>query len=224
MNSSVIPDQSETNRIRRMLRFESVLWNQGKRAVAGLDEAGRGPLAGPVVAAAVVFDENVFIPGIDDSKRLTPQKRDLLFERIQNQARAWGVGIVSEIEIDRSNILRASERAMRKAIDDLHIMPDHLLIDGRPVSGIATVQTAIVRGDRKSFSIAAASILAKVIRDRMMVIYDRLYPDYGFASHKGYGTRRHVEAVQKHGPCAIHRKTFHIKFEAYEGPIGEIPV
>ena len=214
---------SEIERIRRMLRFESVLWRRGNRAIAGLDEAGRGPLAGPVVAAAVIFDQTIFIPGIDDSKRLSPNKREMVFPIIQDQAIAWSVGVISEEEIDRNNILRASEQAMRDAIDALAVIPDHLLVDGRALPLVETEQTPIVKGDRKSFSIAAASILAKVIRDRLMIKYDRLYPDYGFALHKGYGTKKHVEAVNRYGPCAIHRKTFHIRFEDYEGPIGEIP-
>lgn len=212
----------ESVRIRRLLRMEHVLWNRGDRAVAGVDEAGRGPLAGPVVAAAVCFDPSVMIDGVDDSKRISPTKREHLFRIIQDEALAWGIGIVSEHEIDEHNILRGAQKAMRIAVGALQIVPDHLLVDGRPLPGIRISQTSIVRGDRKSFSIASASILAKVARDRMMVIYDRLYPHYGFAAHKGYGTKAHIEAVRRHGPCAIHRKTFHIRVGEYEGPIGQI--
>ena len=179
--------------------------------MAGVDEAGRGPLAGPVVAAAVIFPSDVFIDGIDDSKKLTPQKREALFLLIQQEALAVATGMVSEKTIDRINILQASYEAMRKAIEGLSVHPEHLLIDGHELPEKSYPQTAIVGGDGKSFSIAAASIVAKVTRDHMMTAFDNMYPQYGFARHKGYGTKQHVEAIRTYGPCEIHRKSFRIK-------------
>ncbi len=201
----------ESMRIQAMLRYERVLWEKGLQHVAGVDEAGRGPLAGPVVAAAVIFPSRIYIEGIDDSKKLSARRRDNLFQKIQDEALAVATGIVSEKEIDRINILQASFKAMRMAIGSLGIRPEHVLIDGRPLPEKFYPQTPIVGGDRKSFSVAAASIVAKVTRDRMMVAYDETYPQYGFAQHKGYGTKRHVQALRIHGPCDIHRKTFRIK-------------
>ena len=198
-------------RIEGMLRYERALWKGGVRFIAGVDEAGRGPLAGPVVAAAVVFSSDVSITGIDDSKRLTPTRREELFEKIKNEALAVATGIVTEKEIDRINILQATFKAMRMAIGSLSIRPGHILVDGRPLPEKFYPQTALIGGDRQSYSVAAASIIAKVTRDRMMVAYDKDYPQYGFARHKGYGTKKHVEAIRTHGPCEIHRKTFQIK-------------
>ena len=203
--------ENERTRIDGMLRYERALWKGGVRFIAGVDEAGRGPLAGPVVAAAVVFSSDVSITGIDDSKRLTPTRREELFEKIKNEALAVAAGIVTEKEIDRMNILRATFKAMRMAIGSLSIRPEHILVDGRPLPEKFYPQTAIIGGDRQSYSVAAASIIAKVTRDRMMVTYDKDYPQYGFARHKGYGTKKHVEAIRIHGPCEIHRKTFQIK-------------
>lgn len=198
-------------RIEGMLRYERALWEDGVQFIAGVDEAGRGPLAGPVVAAAVVFASDVSIAGIDDSKRLTPTRREELFEEIMGEALAVATGIVTEKEIDRMNVLQATFKAMRMAIGSLSIRPEHILIDGRPLPEKFFHQTAIIGGDRQSYSVAAASIVAKVTRDRMMVAYDKVYPQYGFARHKGYGTKKHVEAIRLHGPCEIHRKTFQIK-------------
>jgi len=203
--------ENERTRIEGMLRYERALWKGGTRFIAGVDEAGRGPLAGPVVAAAVVFPSDVSITGIDDSKRLTPTRREELFEKIKNEALAVATGIVTEKEIDRMNILRATFKAMRMAIGSLSIRPEHILVDGRPLPEKFYPQTAIIGGDRQSYSVAAASIIAKVTRDRMMVAYDKVYPEYGFVRHKGYGTKKHVEAIRIHGPCEIHRKTFQIK-------------
>ena len=201
----------ESLRIQAMLKYERGLWEKGLQYVAGIDEAGRGPLAGPVVAAAVIFPSDVYIEGIDDSKKLSPHRREGLFEKIQDEAMAVATGIVSEREIDRINILQASFKAMRMAIGSLGIRPEHVLIDGQPLPEKFYPQTPIVGGDRKSFSVAAASIVAKVTRDRMMVAYDETYPQYGFAQHKGYGTKKHVQALLVHGPCEIHRRTFRIK-------------
>ncbi|MBN2028640.1 ribonuclease HII [bacterium] len=207
----MLSDDDEKVRIHQMLRYEKELWEKGIHYVAGIDEAGRGPLAGPVVAAAVIFPPDVFISGINDSKKLSSKKREALYPIIQDRAIVFSTGLVNEKEIDRINILQASYRAMRMAIGKLPIRPQHLLIDGRPLPEKFYPQTAIEGGDRKSFSIAAASIVAKVTRDRLMIAYDKKYPNYGFAQHKGYGTQAHVEAIRQHGLCDIHRKTFHIK-------------
>ena len=204
-------DEIERRRVEEMLLHERAAWRRGIRFVAGVDEAGRGPLAGPVVAAAVVFQEGVFIPGMNDSKKLLPERRERLYGVIREKALAVGTGVVSEKAIDRMNILQASFEAMRQAIAGLVPIPEYLLVDGRTLPGTATPQTALVRGDSRSFSIAAASVVAKVTRDRLMVAYDREFPEYGFAQHKGYGTRRHVEAILRHGLCDIHRRSFRVR-------------
>ena len=204
-------EKKEQSRIREMLKHEVYHWDKGKQFIAGIDEAGRGPLAGPVVAAAVIFPKGVFIPGIDDSKKISSEKREALFPLIEENAIAAATGIVHESEIDRINILQATYKAMRIAIGSLKTKPDHLLIDGRPLPEKIFPQTAIIGGDKICFSIAAASILAKVTRDRMMVEYDEMFPEYGFARHKGYGTKKHVEAIRQYGPCPIHRESFEIK-------------
>ncbi|HHS13187.1 MAG TPA: ribonuclease HII [bacterium] len=190
--------------------FETPLWQRGF-LVAGVDEAGRGPLAGPVVAAAVIFPSHTKLEGVRDSKALTPSRRETLFERIHQTALAVSIGIADHDEIDRINILRATHRAMTRAVEGLSLKPDHVLIDGKSVPDFHFVQTAVCGGDRLCFSIAAASIVAKVTRDRLMLECDRLYPTYGFGRHKGYGTRDHVEMIRIHGFCPIHRKTFHVR-------------
>ena len=204
--------QSENSHLQFMLQFEKKLWDRGIRLVAGIDEAGRGPLAGPVVAAAVIFPQDIALADIDDSKKLTEVKREGLFNQIATHALAVGVGVLSEKEIDCINILQASLKAMHLAVEKLKLQPDHLLIDGnQTLRNWLGNQTAIVKGDQKSLSIAAASIIAKVTRDRMMVAYDKQYPQYGFAKHKGYGTKAHVQAIQKYGRCPIHRNSFHVR-------------
>ncbi len=203
-------DEKERQRLEAMLIHERSLWERGLLHICGVDEAGRGPLAGPVAAAAVIFPQDCLIPGINDSKKLSAKKRESLFEEITEKAMAVGVGIVSEKEIDKINILQASFKAMRMAIGRLKIQPDHLLIDGHGLPEKFYPQTAIVGGDRKSCSIAAASIIAKVTRDRMMIDFDAKYPEYGFAKHKGYGTKQHIEAIHRHGPCEIHRRSFRV--------------
>ncbi len=193
------------------LHYERSLWAAGAQHVAGVDEAGRGPLAGPVVAAAVIFPPEPHIPGVNDSKKLSPAQRELLYQLISSQALAIGVGIIGEETIDRINILQATYCAMKQAIASLEIAPVHVLVDGRPIPDLNIPQTAIIGGDGKCFSIAAASIIAKVTRDRLMLDYDRQYPQYGFAQHKGYPTRKHVQAIIEHGFCPIHRTSFKIK-------------
>lgn len=189
--------------------YEQRFWQKGIRNIAGIDEAGRGPLAGPVVAAAVVFDQDAeLIEGINDSKTVTERRREILFDRIQANAKAIGIGIVDSTEIDRINILKATHKAMRQAIGRLKLKIDHILVDGRGLPDRIYSQTAIVHGDRICYSISAASIIAKVYRDRIMREMDSVFPGYGFAKHKGYGTRQHREAIQKLKPCPIHRRSF----------------
>jgi len=191
-----------------LLRYEEVYWRKGIVHVAGVDEAGRGPLAGPVVAAAVIFPHGVVIDGVNDSKKLTEKKRDLLFDAIRSAAVAVGVGVVDHEEIDRINILQASMLAMRIAIANLNVQPGQLLVDGNFFRHTLYPVLNIVKGDARSHSIAAASIIAKVTRDRMMCELDALYPRYNFARHKGYGTSAHIAAIAEHGQCPIHRRSF----------------
>ncbi len=185
-------------------------WEAGYRCVAGIDEAGRGPLAGPVVAACVVLPFGKCPAGLNDSKQLTPLQRERLYPEILALARGWGVGIVEAETIDHLNILRATHLAMRLALEAMPpgLSPDLALIDGLPVRPFPVDQIALVKGDSRSASIAAASILAKVTRDRLMCEYDLLYPAYGFAGHKGYGAASHLAALATHGPCPLHRRSF----------------
>jgi ribonuclease HII len=200
------------NRADAWLRREAQLWNAGFRRVAGIDEAGRGPLAGPVVAAAVIFPVGGFIDGVDDSKRLSPRKREILIDRIREKALFVGIGQCSPAEIDEMNILQASLEAMKRAVDTLPRSPDHLLIDGRwELPGYQGSQEAVVKGDQSCFSVAAASIVAKVTRDRIMREYHAIYPQYGFDRHKGYPSKTHREAIKKYGYCDIHRRSFKVK-------------
>lgn len=188
--------------------YERKARSLGYSCIAGVDEVGRGPLAGPVVAAAVILPIEFDTTGIKDSKKLRPLQRDDAYERIIAEAVAFGVGICSHAIIDEINILQATYQAMRLAIDALKSKPDHILVDGRPISSLEIPQQAIVRGDSLSVSIAAASIVAKVTRDRLMCEMDERYPEYGFARHKGYCTAEHLEAITKHGICEIHRRSF----------------
>lgn len=189
------------------LNYEKEIWAKG-RIPAGVDEAGRGPLAGPVVAAAVVLPDDCEIKDLDDSKKLTPFRRNILFEEIKSVAISYAIGIVEPDEIDRINILRAALLAMEISVKKLTTKPDHLLIDGNQRISLLLMQETIVKGDSKSCSIAAASIIAKVTRDSIMEEYDLVYPEYNFKGHKGYPTKEHYDAIRKHGPCPIHRKSF----------------
>ncbi len=191
-----------------MLVFEKQAMLDGYKIIAGVDEAGRGPLAGPVVSAAVILPENFDIRGINDSKKLSEKKRAALFPKIQSQAIAFGIGIADHGEIDRINILQASLLSMKRAVDDLGLIPDYLLIDGKFTIDSNIDQRPVIKGDTLSLSIAAASILAKVTRDRIMTDLDLQYPEYEFKRHKGYPTKAHKQAILTHGPCPIHRKSF----------------
>lgn len=190
--------------------LEQTYWNQGITRIAGVDEAGRGPLAGPVVAAAVIFPQRQAIEGVDDSKKLSEKKREELFEAIHREALSVGIGIVDHKQIDKLNILQASNVAMRMAIANLTVAPELALVDGNSFRHDHLRYENIIDGDAQCFSIAAASIIAKVTRDRLMLELDRQYPSYGFARHKGYCTKEHVEAIKAHGYCEIHRKTFRL--------------
>ena len=196
------------------LDFERSLWDGGVRLVAGVDEAGRGPLAGPVVAAAVFFPKDVVIEGVDDSKVLTPAKREYLYDEIIRRALSFGVASVPSETIDRINIFRATMEAMAQAVSRLAPSPGHILVDGPHYRDSTIPWTPVIDGDARCFAIAAASIIAKVTRDRMMSEFDRIYPLYGFAKHKGYGTKEHREAIGKYGLCDIHRRSFRMSAEA----------
>ena len=191
-----------------LMKYEYELLQKGISLIAGVDEAGRGPLAGPVVAAAVIMPLDAFIEGVNDSKKLSAKKREILYEMITERALAVGVGIVGEKEIDTINILNAAKKAMAEAVNGLAVKPEHVLVDAVKIPGIEVGQTPIIKGDALSYSIAAASIIAKVTRDRIMVEYSKKYPEYGFESHKGYGSKAHIEKLKEIGPCGIHRRTF----------------
>ncbi len=199
-----------------MWSFEKKAHKKGFCAVAGIDEAGRGPLAGPVVSAAVILPDSFSVSGITDSKKLTPKKRDSLYKEITSTA-IWATGMADAGEIDEINILRAALLSMARAVGNLNKQPDYLLIDGKFEIPYDLPQKAVVKGDCLSISIAAASIVAKVSRDRIMEEYDREFPGYGFSRHKGYPTKAHKQAIAKLGPCPIHRRSFkgvkeHISF------------
>ena len=200
--------EKQIERLAEMLSFERELWGAGKDFIAGVDEVGRGPLAGPVVTAAVILPKDFSLLGVDDSKKLSPKRREELFEQIREAAVCWAIGRREPDRIDEINILEATKEAMLDAIRALPVKPDHVLIDAVRLPGLEMPQTSIIKGDARSVSIAAASILAKVTRDREMVEMAEVYPGYAFESNKGYGTAAHYEGLKALGPCPIHRKTF----------------
>ena len=195
-----------------MWEIEDSCVAEGYQLICGVDEAGRGPLAGPVCAAAVILPEHIDIPGLNDSKKLTDKRRRELFPVIQEQAVAYGIAFASEQEIDEINILQATFLAMQRAIDMLPVKPDLALIDGNRAKDFGVPVKTVIKGDSLSASIAAASILAKVTRDNLMVELAEKYPEYGFEIHKGYGTKAHYAALREHGACPIHRQSFLKKF------------
>ena len=201
-------EERQRRKLEEMLSFERELWNAGKEYVAGVDEVGRGPLAGPVVTAAVILPRNFSLIGVDDSKKLSPKRRDELFDQIKEAAVCWAIGRREPARIDEINILEATKEAMADAIKALPVKPQHVLIDAVRIPGLDMPQTSIIKGDARSVSIAAASILAKVTRDREMEEMAKIYPGYAFESNKGYGTAAHYEGLKAQGPCPIHRKTF----------------
>lgn len=209
--------EKELERLKQMRVYED---RYPDMVICGIDEAGRGPLAGPVVAGAVILPKDCQILYLNDSKKLSEKKRELLFDEIREKAVSYGVGVVGPGRIDEINILQATYEAMRQAIEQLKVKPQILLNDAVTIPMVDVTQVPIVKGDAKSVSVAAASILAKVTRDRMMTEYDALFPEYGFGKHKGYGTAAHIQALKDHGPCPIHRKTF-IRNFTREDLIGE---
>lgn len=203
----------------KLLQPEQNLRLEGFHLIAGVDEAGRGPLAGPVVAAAVILPILDSIPAVNDSKQLSDADRRVLRDRLlELDGIVYAISVVDADVVDKINILQATYQAMRQAVSQLEKQPDIVIVDGNPVRGFAVEARNLIKGDAKSASIAAASILAKVKRDELMEEYDKLYPGYGFAEHKGYGTAMHLEALKKLGPCAIHRKTFRPVREIIEPP------
>ncbi|ACL75096.1 ribonuclease HII [Ruminiclostridium cellulolyticum] len=198
----------EMERLQKMLSFERQAISEGFNYIAGVDEAGRGPLAGPVVAAAVVLPNGLTIEGINDSKKLSESQREKLFSEIKEKALSYGISVIDEKYIDEVNILNATKRAMTEALSQLEPTADCILLDAVRLDNISTKQVPIIKGDSLSLSIAAASILAKVTRDRLLTEYDAKYPQYGFAAHKGYGTPQHISAIKKFGLCPIHRLSF----------------
>lgn len=198
--------EKETERTLSLMVYEKKFADRG--IICGIDEAGRGPLAGPVVAGAVVLPKDHLVLYLNDSKKLTPKRREELYDVILSESVSVGVGMASPKRIDEINILQATYEAMRQAVSQLSVKPDLFLNDAVTIPGIYTAQVPIIGGDGKSVSIAAASIIAKVTRDRLMLEYDEMFPQYGFAKHKGYGTAEHIEALKKYGPCPIHRSTF----------------
>lgn len=199
-----------------LLQFENELWERGIERVCGVDEVGVGPLAGPLVAAAVVLPVGTPLLGIDDSKKLSPQRRAELAGQIVAHSCDWAIGVVSAAEVDRLNTFHAALEAMRRAVTALELEPQALLVDARTIPGVEVPQQALVKGDSRSYSIAAASIVAKEHRDALMREADARYPQYGFGRHMGYGTRAHLAALAEHGPCPIHRKSF--------APVRQLPI
>ncbi|HUK66529.1 MAG TPA: ribonuclease HII [Anaeromyxobacteraceae bacterium] len=201
-------NRAEGQRLRNLLRYEMPLWERGLTRVAGVDEAGMAPLAGPVVAAAVILPRDFRPRGIDDSKQVERRERERLAIEIKRHALSWATGQSTVDEIDRHNIYRAGLMAMRRAVEGLGAVPEHLLIDARRLPELKVPQEGIIHGDAKSLTIAAASIIAKTTRDALMVEYDRVHPGYGFCRHKGYPTAEHFAALSRCGPCSIHRRSF----------------
>lgn len=190
-----------------LLEYEKDLYKKGIELIAGVDEVGRGPLCGPVVACACILPKNYKLDGLNDSKKLTEKKREQLYEVLVNEAISYGIGIISPKRIDEVNIYQATKEAMYEAINNLNPKPEHVLIDAMPLD-LDVPSTSIIKGDAKSLSIAAASVIAKVTRDRMMIELDKKYPEYGFASHKGYPTKKHIEAIKQYGVLDFYRFTF----------------
>lgn len=201
--------EREETRLNLLKQYEENLYKTGFKCIAGIDEAGRGPLAGPVTVGVAIMKPDSFIEGINDSKKISESKREILYEKIISEALAWSVGIVDEKEIDEINILNATKKALTEALDKLKIKPDIILVDAlEHINTLGIPYTSIIKGDAKIYSISVASIIAKVTRDRIMRKYDKIYPNYGFKEHKGYGTAKHIAAIKQYGPCPIHRKTF----------------
>ena len=205
--------EKEIERLTNLKRYEENLYNEGLKYICGFDEAGRGPLAGPVVVGAVVMPKDSMLEFMNDSKKVTEKRRELLYEEIVNTSLAYGIGIISQEEIDKINILNATKKGLHEAlgqvIEKLKQKPDIIIVDAlREIDTFGITYESIIKGDATCYSISAASILAKVTRDRIMTEWDKIYPQYGFAMHKGYGTAKHIQAIKEYGPCPLHRKSF----------------
>ena len=203
----------EKERLDNLKKFESNLYKEGTKLIIGIDEAGRGPLAGPVAVGAVVMKPNSELEWVNDSKKVTEKRREILFDKIKEDALAWSVQLISQQEIDELNILQATKKGLHLAVEDiinqLGTKPDIILVDAlREIDTCGIPYESIIKGDATCYSISCASILAKVTRDRIMKEWDEVYPQYGFAGHKGYGTAKHIQAIKEYGPCPLHRKTF----------------
>lgn len=205
--------EKEIERLINLKKYEENLYNEGSKYICGIDEAGRGPLAGPVVVGAVVMPRDSMLEYMNDSKKVTQKRRDILYEEITNTALAYGIGIISQEEIDEINILNATKKglhiALEQVIKKLKSKPDIVLVDAlREIDTFGITYESIIKGDATCYSISAASIIAKVTRDRIMQQWDEVYPQYGFAGHKGYGTAKHIQAIKEFGPCPLHRRSF----------------
>lgn len=202
--------EKELERLTTLKQIEEEIYNkEDVKYICGIDEAGRGPLAGPVVVASVIMPKDSMIEGVNDSKKVSEKKREKLYKEITNTAIAWGVGIIDQREIDEINILNATKKGLTNSLKELEIKPDLILVDALTnIDTLGIPYRSIIKGDAKSYSIAAASIIAKVTRDRIMRQWDELYPEYGFEKHKGYGTKMHIDAIKEYGPCPLHRKSF----------------
>lgn len=201
--------EKEQARLEQLKQIEQSMYSENIQYICGIDEAGRGPLAGPVVVASVIMPKDSMIEGVNDSKKVSEKKREILYNQIIEEAIAYGVGIVNQEEIDTINILNATKKALTMSLEELKVKPNLILVDA--LNNIDTLQIpykSIIKGDAKAYSIAAASIIAKVTRDRIMRQWDEIYPNYGFISHKGYGTKSHIEAIKEYGICPLHRKSF----------------
>ncbi len=205
--------EKEQKRLNKIKEIDEEFFKKGVKYVAGIDEAGRGPLAGPVVVACVIMPQDSMIEGVNDSKKVSEKRREILYGKIIEEALSYGIGIINQEEIDELNILRATKKALTMAVTEMKIKPNVILVDA--LTGIDTLgipYKSIIKGDANSYSIAAASIIAKVTRDRIMREWDKIYPEYGFAGHKGYGTARHIAAIKEYGLCPLHRRTFTTHF------------
>ena len=205
--------EKEEARLLELKKIDKEFFDKGIEYIAGIDEAGRGPLAGPVVVASVILPQDSMIEGVNDSKKISESKREKLYDTILNEALSYGIGIIYQDEIDEINILQATKKGLTEAIKKMKIKPNIIMVDA--LNGINTLgipYKSIIKGDAKCYSISAASIIAKVTRDRIMREWDQIYPEYGFSSHKGYGSAKHIAAIREYGPCPIHRKTFISKF------------
>ena len=202
-------NEKEEQRLIKLKEMDEEIYINGAKYICGIDEAGRGPLAGPVVVASVILPRESMIEGVNDSKKISEKKRERVYEEIIKEAISYGVGIIDESKIDEINILQATKEGLTESIKELKIVPDIILVDAlRGINTCNIPYKSIIKGDASSYSIAAASIIAKVTRDRLMLKYDEMYPEYGFAKHKGYGTANHISAIKQYGLCPIHRRSF----------------